>query len=119
MTPGRTTLLAFACVASGGLIASYAAEVAAGYDLVPLPVSMFLWLCSILSWQGFIVAHVCAVILGRVDSRMDQILASINSHDDDADRKTIDQHLATIHAVGRATPSQRRPRPHPVRLTDR
>lgn len=119
MTPGRTILLALACVASGGLIASFAADLCAGHNLIPLPVSMLLWLCTIVSWQGFIAAHVCAALVDHMDTRLVQLLTAIRGLDDDTDRKTIDNHLAALHAVGGPTPTQRRPRPHPVRLGDR
>lgn len=119
MTPGRMALLAVACVASGGLIAGYGLEASSHRDILPLPLAMFLWLCSIVSWQGFVAAQVCAALVEHMDNRLIQLLTSIRGLDDDTDRKTIDNHLAALAAVGGPTPIQRRPRPHPVHLRDR
>jgi hypothetical protein len=117
---GRIALLIAACVTSGGLVAGYSLEASSGDDSVmPQPFAMILWLFAVVAWQGFMAAHACATIVDHLDARMVQMLTAIRGLDEEDSRKTIDNHLAALHAVGGSTPTQRRPRPHAVRLHDR
>ncbi len=109
MNLGRLTLLIAAVATTGALIASYCAEAASGYDLVPLPATLLMWLITLLIWQGFMAAHCVATLNHHVDRRVLELLAAIRAVDADGEegeraRKTIDAHLAALRDIGTPTP---------------
>ncbi len=111
MNTCRLTLLVAAVATSVALAARYCAQVAVGFDFVPLPVTMLLWLAVLMTWQGFIAAQCCAALNTHADRRMLQIIATIRAVDADGEegeqaRKTIDAHLAAMQDIG--TPTSRR-----------
>ncbi len=119
MTPGRIALLALACVSSGALTAGYIFDAGAEDHVMPHPLAMFLWLCSIVAWNGFIGAHICAALVEHMDVRLVKLLAAIRGLDGEADSKRIDDLLAAQRDMDIPPPTQRRPRPHSVALVDR
>ncbi len=119
MTPGRIALLALACVSSGALTTGYILDAGAQDQTMPHPIAMFLWLCAIVSWQGFIAATICAALVDHMDIRMVRLLAVIRGLDGEADSKRVDDLLAAQRDMDIPPPSQRRPRPHSVALVDR
>lgn len=121
MTPGRIALLALACISSGALTTGYIFDAGARDHIMPHPVAMFLWLCAIVSWNGFIGAHICASLVEHMDVRMVRLLAAIRGldNDPDTDRKRVDDLLAAQRDMDIPPPTQRRPRPHSIALVDR